>query len=120
RHALLLAAGELQSPLAHPGLVFVGQRLDEVVDVRGARRFYDLGLRRRRTTIVDVVADAVVEQDRVLRNDADRAAQARLADIADVGAIDADAAARHVVEAEQQPRKRGLARARVPDHGHAM
>ena len=38
RDALLLAAGELEPALADLGLVAVGQRHDEVVDVRGARR----------------------------------------------------------------------------------
>jgi hypothetical protein len=42
--ALLLAAGELEAALAHPRLIALGQRDDEVVDRRAARRRLDLGL----------------------------------------------------------------------------
>ena len=60
----------------------------------------------------------VVEQHGVLRHDADGRAQARLGDVADVLPVERDAPAVHVVEAEQQPRQRGLARPAVPDHRH--
>ena len=66
--------------------------------------------------IGDIVADRVVEQHRVLRDDADRGAQARLRDLGDILAVDRDAPAGRVVEAEEQPRERRLARARRPDH----
>ena len=44
--------------------------------------------------IGDVVVDRVIEQHRVLRHDADGAAQARLGDVADVLAVDGDAPSR--------------------------
>ena len=50
----------------------------------------------------DVVEHGVVEQNRVLRNDAQARPQAGLRHVADVLAVDGDAPAGHVVEAEQQ------------------
>ena len=43
-----------------------------------------------------------------------------LGDIADVLPVDQDAARRHVVEAEEQPRDRRFAGARRPDDGDRM
>jgi hypothetical protein len=63
------------------------QALDEVVDVRGARRRDHLVVARLGPAVADVVEDGVVEQHRVLRHDADRRAQARLRDVAEVLAV---------------------------------
>ena len=73
---LLLAARELQAALAHDRPVALGQADDEVVDLRHAGRGLDLGLAGTRPAVGDVGGDRVVEQHRVLRHDADRAAQA--------------------------------------------
>ena len=92
RDALLLAAGELQPALAHPRFVAFRQALDEVVNVRRARGFDDFLARGVRAPVEDVVVDRVVEEHGVLRHDADRRAQARLLEIADVDAVHQDAA----------------------------
>ncbi len=120
RHALLLAAGQLQAALADHGVVALGRGRDEVVDVRRLGRRLDLGARRAGAAIGDVVFDRVVEQHRVLRHDADGLAQAGLRDRADVLAVDRDAPAADVVEAVQQPRQRRLAGAGRPDHRHRL
>ena len=90
------------------------------VDVRRARR----ALHRRAVgagaAVGDVVFDGVVEEHRVLRDDADRLAQALLGDAADVLAVDRDAPGVDVVEAKEQARQRALARARRPDHGDRL
>ncbi len=52
------------------------------------RGLLDLGLARFAAPVGDVVADGVVEQHRVLRDDADGRAQARLLDLGDVLAVD--------------------------------
>ncbi len=104
RDALLLAAREFQAALADRAPVAVGQRGDEIVDARAPRRLGDLVLAGAGAAIADVVADRIVEQHRVLRHDADGAAQAVLAHVAQILAVDADGAAIDVVEAEQQPR----------------
>ena len=48
RHALLLAAGELEAALADLGFVLLRKRFDEVVDVRRARGLDRLPRRSRR------------------------------------------------------------------------
>ena len=55
------------------GLVAVRQGHDEVVDARELRGRLDLRRRRVGPAVRDVVVDRVVEQHRVLRDDADRA-----------------------------------------------
>ena len=74
RHPLFLAAGQLQPPLADPGVVAVRQPDDEVVDMGHAGRLLDFVFCGFRTAVGDVVEDRVVEQHGVLRNDADRRA----------------------------------------------
>ncbi len=69
---------------------------------------------------MDVVADGVVEQHGVLRHHADGGAQRDLRHVADVLAVDQDAAARDFVETKQQPRNRRLAGARRPDNGDGV
>ena len=68
----------------------------------------------------DVGGHRVVEQDRVLRHDADGPAQAELGHVAHVLAVDADGAAADLVEAEQEPHQGRLARARRADHRHLV
>src|SRR5690606_41755766 len=65
--ALLLAARELEAALADLRLVLLRQRLDEVVDVRGACRLDDFGVARLRAPVADVVEDGVAAEHRVLR-----------------------------------------------------
>ena len=63
----------------------------------------------------DVLAHGRREQERVLRDDADLAAQRGERHVAHVGAVDRDAPCRHVVEARDERRERRLARAGVAD-----
>ena len=113
--ALLLAARKLQPALADLRVVAVRQALDEVGDLRHPRRLAHLGVGGVPASVADVVADRVVEEHGVLRDDADRGAKALLRHVADVLPVDQDAPAGHVVEAEEQPRDRRLARARRAD-----
>ena len=78
RDALLLAARELQPALADDRVVALRRRGDEAVDVRRARRAFDLGAAGAGAAVGDVVFDGVVEEHGVLRHDADRLAQALL------------------------------------------
>ena len=93
------------------------------MDVRGAGGGLDLRLRGAWPAVADVVADGVVEEHGVLRHDADGAAHAVLRHVAQVLAVDGDAATAvaggrrvHVVETVEQPRQRALARTGRPDH----
>src|SRR6185437_6357480 len=72
--ALLFDARELEAALADCGFVLRRQALDEIVDVRGARCLEHLGVARLGPAVADVVEDGVVEEHRILRNDADGAA----------------------------------------------
>ena len=62
--------------------------------------------------------ERVVEQHGVLRDDADRRAQAGLGELADVVPLTRTGPGLDIVEAVQQPRQRRLSRAGVADHCH--
>ena len=117
RHALLFATREFQTALAYAGVVALRQTLDEIMDMRCARRGDHLLARCLRFAVGDVVVNRVVEQHRVLRHDADRRAQRFLRDFADVLSVDRDAPRIDIVEAVQQTRQRRLARTGGADHG---
>ena len=117
RDALLLAARELQPALPDRGLVAFRQGRDEAVDLGEVGCRADVVVRGFPAPVLDIVADGVVEQHRVLRNHADRRPQARLRHLGDVLAVDQDAAARRLVEAEQEARDRRLAGAGRADDG---
>src|SRR4051812_19469375 len=118
--ALLFASRKLEAALADRGLVAVGEKADEAVDLRQARRLLHLLAGGLPAAVLDVVADGVVEQHRVLRNHADRGAQGCLRDVGYVLTIDENAPARRLVEAEQKPRDGRLAGARGADDRHGL
>src|SRR5690606_28010831 len=70
---------------------------------------------RAAATVSNVVADRIVEQDRVLGDDADLRPQTFLRDFLDVLPVDQDATLPRIVEAEQQPADGRLAGARRTD-----
>src|SRR3954452_22785466 len=114
---LLLAARELQAALAHDRLVAFGHAGDEVVDLRHAGGGLDLGLAGSGPAVGDVGRHGVVEQYRVLRDDADDEAETVLGDGAHVLAVHLHRTPVHLVEAEQQAHERRLAGARGADDG---
>ena len=63
----------------------------------------------------DVVVNGVVEQHRVLRDDADGAAQAFLRNVANVLTIDGNAPGADFIKPKQQARERGFPRAARAD-----
>src|SRR5262245_54456258 len=106
RDALALAARELDAALAHVRFVAralfpVAQLGDELVRVGLARRGLDLRVARFGAAVADVFRDRAVQEGGVLRHHADRRAQAFLRDLAQVLAVDADAALLEVVKAQQ-------------------
>ena len=100
--ALLLAPRELQAALADLGAVAFRNHGHEAVDLGKARSLSHVGLARGPASIADVVAERVVEQHRILRHHADGVAQGGLGDTGDILAVDRDAPAVRLVEAEQQ------------------
>ncbi len=85
--------------LADHRVVAVGKPLDELGRLRDARRFLDLLVGRVHDPERDVVANGGGEEEGILRDDADRLPQRPEGDVADVDAVEQDAAARDVVEA---------------------
>ena len=88
RDALALPAGQRQPALADERVVAVGQARDERVDACLARRLLDLVVARLGPRVGDVVAQRRGEQERVVGDQADLAAQRSEVDVAHVGAVD--------------------------------
>ena len=112
REPLLLAARQPVAALAHDRVVPVGKRRDQVVDPRRAARLHELVVGRVGPGVAQVGADAVVEQVGVLHHHADGARSDCEREVADVVAVDAHAALHDVVDARDEQRGGGLARAR--------
>ena len=109
------AAAQFDPALAHQGVVAVRHCGDEVVRIGCLRGGFDLFLRGVQLAVADVVAHVAAEERRLLRHDADLLAQAAHLDVADVAAVDRDAAFGRVVEARDQVDQRRLAGAARPD-----
>ena len=90
--ALAFAAGEARTFLADDGVVALGHAEDEVVRERHARGVLHAGERDVGLAVGDVVAHGVVEQDGLLRDFADLLAQRGDGDVAEIVAVDEDAA----------------------------
>ena len=109
RDPLSLPAGEGQALLPHDRVVAVRQLADEAVGLRRPRRGHDLLARRLRPAEADVRGDGVGEQERVLEHHADRRAERREGEGADVVPVEGDHAVVGVVEPGQQRDDRRLA-----------
>ncbi|MNV18760.1 hypothetical protein D3C71_1095980 [compost metagenome] len=106
-NALALAAGEFHPALTDVGIetgtaFSVRQRRNETVSPGLVHRFPELGVGGVGFAIQQVVTDRAVQQRGVLGDHADAFAQAFLADVGDVLAVDQDASAFDVVQAQQQ------------------
>ena len=93
---LALPARQRDAALADDRVVPVGELEDELVRLCGACRRLDRLERRIRHAQRDVVADRRGEEERILGDDADLAAERAPREVADVDAVD-DARARRVV-----------------------
>jgi hypothetical protein len=118
--ALFFTAGEFEAAFADAGVVAVGQAEDEIVDLGQAGGVFDLVLGGAGAAVGDVVADGVIEQHGVLRDDADCVPQAGLGVIADISAVDHYAPGGDVVEAEEQAGDGGFAGAGGSNDGDFM
>jgi hypothetical protein len=70
RHSLLLSPAEFQTPLPDHGLPLLRKTLYEVFYLSTFRSLLDLLHRGVHASILDVVQERVIEQHRVLRNNA--------------------------------------------------
>ena len=116
RDPLALAPGEQGALLADDGVVAVRQGADEVVRLGRAGGRLDLLVGRVRAAEGDVGTDGVGEQEGVLEDDADLAAQAVERHVAHVDAFEANVPGLDVVEAREQQPDRRLPRARRADN----
>src|SRR5262249_36590229 len=71
RDALALAARQPHAALTDDGVVLLLEAVDELVGVRDSTDALDVGLRRVRCAVRDVLADRAVEQEVVLQHDAE-------------------------------------------------
>ena len=117
---LPLALREAGAIGCNHGIVALGQATDEgigVGDARGALDFLPSGIQLAKA---DIVGDGAAEEVRILQDDAQRAAQVVLADVAHVDAIVDDAALMHIVEAVDEVGDGGLARAGGADESDLL
>ena len=101
-HPLALAARKGEAPLADDGVVAAGEGEDELVRFRGlggGDHVVEGGVGDAES---DVVPDRVGEEEALLEDHADLAAQGVEGDVAHVGVVDAYLPGLHVVEAGQQ------------------
>ena len=102
------------------GVIPAGQRRDELVRERPARRQLDLLVSSRGPTVPDVLAERAMEQRRILRDETDLAAQRRLRIRRERVAADRDLAGVRVKQTQQQAREGRLARSAQPDQAHPL
>ena len=118
--ALAFAAGQLDALLAHDHVIaFVALR-DEVVRKGLARGFDHLAFLRERTGIADIVAHVAMEDAGHLRHLGDRFVQRIPRDMADVLAVDQDAALLRFELTPQETHQRRLAGARRADEADPL
>ena len=113
--ALLLPAGQVRAALGDHRLEAVRHGEDELQRLRGLRGVRHLLVGGVLPAVADVVGDGVVEQHRLLGDEAELAAQGLLRHLPDVHAVHEDAARSHVVEARDEVDERRLARAGAAD-----
>ena len=119
REKLAFARRQRHPTLVHERVEPVRQPVDQLVEPDGAARLahgVEPGrvVGRFRATEGDVVGDGAGEQERLLRHDAELAAQRRERDVAHVVAVDADRTRGDVVEAGDE-----LGDGRLPGAGRA-
>ena len=112
---LEFAAGQLDDLLADLRAVLIGEGQDLLVD--GG---VDVGVRGVEARVAQVLHDGGVEEDRVLRDDAERGAETGERDASDVLVVDLDGAGGDVVETVEQLQERGFAGAGLADEGDGL
>ena len=117
---LLLAAGQAAAALGNRHVVAQRMAGDEALDAGKPRRREDFFVGGLRLAERDVVAQLAEEQVGVLQHKANAGAQIGRVVLADVDAVDQDAALLRLIEAEQQAADRRLARADAADDADAL
>ncbi len=115
--ALLLTPREFHAALADLRIVAILLLDDEVVRIRCLRRFKQLLVCGLRSAIAQVVADRAREEERLLKDDPDLAAQRVKGHVPQIIPVDQDPALGGVVEARDEVTQSALARATRADQG---
>src|SRR5262249_48690129 len=115
RNPLLLAAGEPVAAFADDRVVAVGQGRDDVMDPRSLGGRLDLVIGGIRLRKPEVLSHRRVEEVGLLRDHPDEVGERLEAQVADVGAVDRDPAARDVVQPRRQVAECRLAGAGLAD-----
>ena len=118
--ALLLAAGYVGAALLDPGVVLVGELLDEFVGLRQFAGLHHLSVGGVRVAPAQVVFDRAGEQHVFLQHDGDIVAQRFQVVPAHVHAAYLDAAFGHVVQAGDQLHQRGLGGTRAAQNADQL
>ena len=119
-NALALPAGQRDAALAHHRRIAFGKAADKIVRLRRARRRLDLLLRGPWLAKGDVIRNRAAEQENILLDDRNLAAQARQVPIAHVDAVDQDTPAVHIIDAVEQLGDGALAAACLPHQGQRL
>ena len=117
RDELLLSGRKRAAALADFFLKAIGERADEVGEVYVLGGFFYVFVVDPVRAQADVAGDGAGEQERVLQDDAEAAAQIGEVHVLDIDAVDSDGAFLHVVEAHEQRDDGGFAGAGVADEG---
>ena len=109
---LPLSSAQLDAALADHGVVAFVHPLDELFGQSVARGFANLFVLGFGPAVADVVRHRVIEQEGLLRDDADLRAQRGDLEIAHVLAVDPNGAPGDIVESRDQVGERGFSRRR--------
>src|SRR6266404_2439308 len=117
---LALADGERGAALVDAGGDAFGEGFDEIGKADFANGVLDGVAVDVGSAEAHVGFDGAGEEEGVLKNDAEQAAQVLEIDFADVDAVEQDLAALNVIEAKKERDQRGLAGAGVADDGEGL
>ena len=106
---LLFAARQTIASLAYDGLVAFGKTGDQRVYLGGTAGFYYLSLCGIGTSVFEVAQDGVVEEMRVLADNADGVSQRFAREVAHIFAVYLHGPAVNFVKTRHQRHQRGLA-----------
>src|SRR6185437_2094052 len=116
---LLLAGREAGAALAQLGLIATGQGGQEILEIGVALGEADLLVGDGVIVHADVFGYGSSEQVRILQHDAEALAELAQVPLAQVQAVEKDAALLDVIEAQEEAGDGGLAGARMPDNRQA-
>ena len=119
-NTLFFADAELHAALTDDGAKAIGHPFDEGAGVGGFSGGEEFVVGRAGAAQAEVVTHRAVEEEALLRDEADGTAQLRAWDVREQPTVNADLTAGVFVEAREQVDEGGLARAGRPDEGDRL